>query len=171
MSDQIDGNESCPTCNRPFDDAKKGTIVFDKFMAAMFAEVLKRTEDRRLSWTVFGETKSEFVIDSFLQQDFRLAGLTSFYTRLSDLKHWGLIDQRTEWRHQGIYRVTPLGLDFVSRGTAIPRSLILNKKSGEIYSTDGIVTFREAAKDIWPTIAVHLDRWSQKVNIESKELF
>lgn len=124
----------CPTCGKP----RGGMKQFEGYMARLFIMCVKYSEDQVISWKKKIDNKqseivTEKVDDVVLSKKLSDEGYTKQYTRIGDLKHWGLLYQRPEWWHQGIYQVTDKAKRFLAGRLTIAEKVIVSR--GKVIET------------------------------------
>ena len=147
----------------------------DKFMAKVLGHAIKVVKTATVSYREDRSDKTsrmikETVFDAVLSADFQGPGLTTIYTRMGNLKYWGLTRQDPRWWHQGVYQLTDAAHAFVTGKLVLPR--ILTIKGGKaITASTETISFREACKTYWPEIADHIQRWRSLPTNPQPELF
>lgn len=141
-------DNTCPTCGRRLTGRKQ----FEGYMAKLFTHVL------RLSGPVKWDG---WVLDrGVTAKEIREKVGGTFYARVGDLKYWGLLEQKKEWNHYGLYQITELAKGFVSGRVRIPQFVEVAK--GEIVkSSHETVSFFEAAQKDWNDISGWISDWIQ----------
>ena len=159
----------CPHCGKTI-DKKAGVKVFEGFMSQLFVLAVQKSRNRTVAYKYkiddkTSETRQGFFTDIVTSEDFRKAGFTTRYVRLGDLKYWGLLVQRPEFWHQGIYQVTILakrfliGLESVSREVTVSGGIVVGQGEDRI----GLKT---AFKGEWNTISDWIQEWRKTQHIE-----
>ena len=150
----------CPNCQNIFQPVYIGDIVFDRFFSRLFLEVVRRVQSGLLTWKaeVNNEpaTRSEYVRHYFLASSLTDKNDCS---RVHDLKCWGLLCQRPDWYHQGIYELTPMAFQFLRGQISIPRKITVNKKSQQVIAAEGVTSLRDALQDRVPGWEDFLRDW------------
>lgn len=163
----------CPECGTEFEPNYIGDIVFDRYFARLLLEVVKRTKTGTISWRGLDEG-NECVKTSFVRNHFLASSMNNKNdgSRVHDLKCWGLLHQKPEWHHQGIYELTSKAVQFLRGQIEIPRKITVNKKSAQIIRWEGTTTMSDAIKDRWPGWQDFLNDWftTQPPRFETGEL-
>ena len=164
----------CELCGRKITE---GTRVFEGYMARLFIASVKDARDMTVEWSCDRADKkagkvSAFLRDVVLSDTMRQAGQATQYTRLGDLKHWGLLSQAPEHWHQGIYQVTDFGKSFLRGEVKIPKRVVI--RNGKVVSEDksDMVDIETALRDKWNEIADWITDWRSTNPVTSqRELF
>lgn len=152
----------CPTCGKP----QYGTKQFERFMANLLRLCITNSSIQEVSWREKRDEKHSVIItetlpDIVLSKSIRDAGYATRYARMGDLTYWGLLSQRKEWWHQGIYQITTKAKDFVLGKISIPESVIVSK--GSVLSISDIpITYKAACGKQWNEIADWINDWRGK---------
>lgn len=152
-----------------------GLKQFEGYMARLFLACVQVSYTRELSWSADrGDKKSikvtEVVKDAVLAKDLqKITAIKNGYARVGDLKYWGLLDQRQEWWHQGIYKLTKMGKSFIYRNdTKIPRIIKVVNGFPVDFSEERI-TLPQALGKQWNTYHDWISEWRMQHVHEMRE--
>ena len=153
----------CPDCGTEIYHKKTGAILFEGYMADLFARAIRMARTQEVRYRErYDDKNSDWKIGKFdrcvTADDFKREGLITQYTRLAGLKHWGLLSQREEWWHQGIYQVTEKAAQFIRGEITIPRSVIVARGKVVDFSADH-VSFRISYEGEWNAIPDWIRDW------------
>lgn len=133
----------CSECGRPLHGMKQ----FEGFMSCLLACCFKVAKTQPIRWKrKMSDQKSVYIFedvkDCVLAKDIK--GIKpEYYARIADLKYWGLLSQRREWNHQGIYQITDLARRFISGSYSIPRKVYV-AKGYLLRESQETITFKHA---------------------------
>jgi len=141
----------------------KGIKVFEGYMARLFIEAVKRARTQTVTWKADradknGGYKTETLEDVILSSDIAKELSAPQYTRFGDLKHWGLLYQRPEWWHQGIYVLTGTAKRFLSENVTVSREVTIGKGQ-VVHNSDKKISLRQALGKDWNDIADWISEW------------
>jgi hypothetical protein len=142
----------CPHCKRNMGR----WIQMEGFMAKAFLDiVMNLSQDREVEWKEKitekkSRSKKELLRKVILAKEVKQYN-SDYNSRLSCYKHWGLLDQRPEWWHQGIYTANEMTFSFLRNEVPVNRFLLVFDQA--VLETDGgKVFFKEAIGSRWNEI-------------------
>ena len=145
---------------------KRGKKVFERWMAELLIMATKFANDREI--TIKADranpksARMQVVIkNAVLSNDLKLAGHVTEYTRIGDLKHWGLLHQDEAWWHQGAYQLTNKAAQFIAGLCSIPREVIVSGGYVIKESADQIL-FQTALGNRYQDYALYIAQWREK---------
>lgn len=158
-----DLSNCCPTCGRKY----SGVKTFDGFVASLFLAILKTAGDKKVKWInprwAFDGTereRQEIVPNCVTSKELQKTLRSTQYARIGDLKYWGLLSQRSEWWHQGIYQITGLARLFAAGAVSVPKNIIVAKGRRTAASAEQ-VSFQAAFGSKWSDIEDWINDWNK----------